>query len=227
LTVEADERIVTEKTYVGESICVEGVCLTVTSVDSKERTFTVDVAGHTLDITAFGDERGVKEGSSVNLELALPASKGNSGHEVQGHVDCTANIVAKSFDRDHLWVTLRVHCSLDPLLIAEKGYVAVDGTSLTVCNVRRTGLEQSAKASCEFQVMLVPHTQNCVTLPLKEIGASVNIEAHCIGKYIVPAVSGFLEVAEQRVRRAEAIGLAAACVSLLAMGGLLMLARRS
>ena len=213
---------------------MEGVCLTVTSVDAKKRVFTVDVAGHTLDITTLGDEeRGVKEGSSVNLELALPASQGNSGHEVQGHVDCTAKIVAKSFDRDHLWVTFRVPSSLDPLLIAEKGYVAVDGTSLTVCNVRRTGLEARgscsgltlASASCEFQVMLVPHTQKCVTLPLKEVGDSVNIEAHCIGKYIVPAVRGFFEVAEQRVRRAEAMALvaAAAAVSVLAM---LMLARR-
>ena len=144
----------------------------------------------------------------------------------QGHVDCTAVIVAKVFDRDHLWVTMRVHSSLDPLLIAEKGYVAVDGTSLTVCNVRRAGLDRGAGASCEFQVMLVPHTQNCVTLPLKEVGATVNIEAHCIGKYIVPAVRGFFADAERRVCRAEAIALAAAGVSLLAMGGLLMLSRR-
>ena len=122
--------------------------------------------------------------------------------------------------------------SLDPLLIAEKGYVSVDGTSLTVCNVRRTGLEARgscsgltlASASCEFQVMLVPHTQNCVTLPLKEVGDLVNIEAHCIGKYIIPAVRGFFEVAEQRVRRAEAMALVAvAAVSVLAM---LMLARQ-
>jgi len=95
LTVEADERIVTDKTYVGESICVEGVCLTVTSMDAQKRTFTVDVAGHTLDITTFGDEaRGVKEGSPVNLELALPPSQGNSGHEVQVRCGvCVGNCV--------------------------------------------------------------------------------------------------------------------------------------
>lgn len=179
-------KILTPRTYIGESIAVEGVCLTVTAFSLQDRWFECNVAGHTIDITTYGSEINV-EGQAVNLECAYDGSSGISGHEVQGHVDCTAKILNMRFDRDNLVLTFELPERLDNLVIL-KGYVAIDGASLTVCNV----------GPGFFEVMLVPHTQSMITLAKKKVGEPVNVEAHVIGKYIKPMVEQALLARQAR-----------------------------
>eukprot|EP00392_Amoebophrya_sp_AT5.2_P008265 g8284.t1 len=102
-TIRASSKIVSERTYVGESICVEGVCLTVVQFDVGDGTFQVQAAGHTLDVTMLGD---LEAGDRVNLERAVKVGQDVSGHEVQGHVDCAIRVLAKQQDRDNLWVAV-------------------------------------------------------------------------------------------------------------------------
>jgi len=212
LTIECSNAIINEKTYIGESICVEGVCLTVTQFQNSKiigRNFQVNVAGHTLDITSMGD---LKVGDYVNLELAAPLDGRNSGHEVQGHVDCTSKIVNKFLERDNVRYTFQLTKELQGLVVM-KGYVSISGTSLTVCEISKD----------TFGVMLVPHTQRMVTLGKKEIGEIVNVEAHCIAKHLKPIVDNHIDELYQKLRqefRQESI-LTSLAFSALAFGATL------
>jgi riboflavin synthase len=96
-----------------------------------------------------------------------------SGHNVQGHVERTVKILAKKREKDFLWVTLELPGEMRDVVI-DKGYVALDGASLTICNTTKS----------TFQVMLIAHTQQCIVLPHKEIGDHVNIEADIMGRYL-------------------------------------------
>jgi len=159
-------------TYIGASIAVMGTCLTVTTFD--DTSFTVNVAPESLRCTCLGD---LKMGSRVNLERAMKVGDRNSGHNVQGHVDEAGTILKKEFEGESLWVRIKAS-SLTLPFIVHKGYIAVDGTSLTVCEVHR-----DADGGGWFSLMLIPHTQQCIVLPSKAVGDRVNLEVDVLGKY--------------------------------------------
>jgi riboflavin synthase len=161
-------RRVLEGSAPGDSISVEGVCLTVTRM--SEHGFEVEIAPETLERTHLGE---LEIGDPVNLERSLGADGRFGGHFVQGHVDCTGRIRERRPDGNSLWLTIET--STDILrYVVPKGYVAVDGISLTVVDVGAT----------EFTFMLVPFTREHVTLSCKPVGARVNLEGDILGKYI-------------------------------------------
>lgn len=108
----------------------------------------------------------LKPGDKVNLERALKEGGRNSGHIVQGHVDCTGVLDEKHVEGDSLWI--RIKCDNETIMkqIVSKGFVALDGTSLTVCEVTEN----------TFTVMLIAHTQQHIIIPQKKIGDKINIE---------------------------------------------------
>lgn len=158
----------------GDSIAVNGVCLTVTGHD--ETSFTVDVMAETLRRSSLGS---LEPGDRVNLERAMAADGRFGGHIVQGHVDGTAVITARRpGDR---WET--VDFSLDPHLaryVVEKGSITVDGVSLTVTAVSDDG----------FSVSLIPTTLELTTLGHKGVGDVVNIEVDVLAKYVERLMPG-------------------------------------
>ena len=152
----------------GESVAVDGVCLTV--VSWKARAFTVDVSQETLSRTTLG-QRSV--GDEVNMERALRLGDRLGGHLVNGHVDGKARVMARKQRGDSLVFVFEVVAELGRYII-EKGSVAVNGVSLTVnrCD------EQS------FDVNIVPHTARVTTIGSLRVGDEVNIEVDIIGKYV-------------------------------------------
>ena len=166
LTIAA--KTVLEGARLGDSIAVNGVCLTVTAFDDAR--FTVGLAPETLKRTNLGD---LGEGDAVNLERSLLPTTRLGGHFVQGHVDATGVIKAFRPDNDALWLTVET----DPALmryIVTKGYIAIDGTSLTVVD---TGPDW-------FNVTLINYTQQKIILPRKKPGDRVNLEVDILAKYI-------------------------------------------
>ena len=152
----------------GESVAVDGVCLTV--VSWQARAFTLDVSQETLSRTTLG-QRSV--GDEVNLERALRLGDRLGGHLVNGHVDGKARVMARKQRGDSLVFVFEVAAELGRYII-EKGSVAVNGVSLTVnrCD------EQS------FDVNIVPHTARVTTIGSLRVGDEVNIEVDIIGKYV-------------------------------------------
>lgn len=152
----------------GESVAVNGVCLTVAKCD--ESRFTADVLGETESRTTL---KSVLPGDKVNLERALRAGEPLGGHIVQGHVDCTGCIVARTpKGRDF---QLRIRCGR--VLAAqsvEKGSIAVDGTSLTI----------SAIGDDWLAVDVIPTTARETTLGIRKVGDKVNLEGDVLGKYV-------------------------------------------
>ncbi|KAJ7610780.1 hypothetical protein FB45DRAFT_844157 [Roridomyces roridus] len=173
---------------IGDSIAVNGACLTVTSFHKTEQGgwFTVWLANETLERTDLGER---KVGDQVNLERAMGAHVRFGGHFVQAHVDTTATVVERVADGDSLRLTFEfappteARPSLLPYLIP-KGYVTIDGASLTL-----TGVDDTTR---RFSIMLVQHTQEKITLAKKPIGATVNIEADMVGKYVEKSVKAAL-----------------------------------
>ena len=164
--------------YIGCSIAVNGVCLTATRIDTERREFTVGLAPETLRRSNLGM---LSPGSDVNIERALKADSRNSGHFVQGHVDCTAPIIEKYFEGDSLWMRVQVPHRLINYIVP-KGFISVDGTSLTVCDV------DNSKST--FTFMLISHTQQCVIIPRKEVGDQVNIEVDVLAKMVSQSLDG-------------------------------------
>ncbi|MDO7786058.1 riboflavin synthase [Desulforamulus aquiferis] len=160
-TVLSDVRI-------GDSIAVNGVCLTVTTFG--EGVFTADVMAETLAKTNL---RELRPGSKVNLERALRMGDRLGGHMVSGHVDGVGSIVGLERHDIATIVTLQAPEQVMRYII-KKGSVAIDGTSLTVVD-----FEQD-----KFQVSLIPHTAQATVLGSKKIGESVNLESDVLGKYI-------------------------------------------
>jgi riboflavin synthase len=152
----------------GDSIAVNGVCLTVTAFDDKS--FTLGLAPETLARTNLGE---LVAGDAVNLERALLPTTRLGGHFVQGHVDTTGTIAAFRPDRDALWLTVKTDAALMRYIVT-KGYIAIDGTSLTVVD---TGADW-------FNVTLVDYTQAKIILPRKKPGERVNLEVDILAKYI-------------------------------------------
>jgi riboflavin synthase len=152
----------------GDSIAVNGVCLTVTQ--TRDSVFTADVMAETLKRSSLGV---LRRGERVNLERAATLGSRLGGHLVQGHVDGVGTILAR--EPGHQWTAVRF--SLPPPLsryVAEKGSITVDGVSLTVMEV---GAE-------EFSVGLIPTTLAMTTLGHKEVGDPVNLEVDVIAKYV-------------------------------------------
>ncbi|WP_459910790.1 riboflavin synthase [Desulfotomaculum defluvii] len=165
---------VLENTRIGDSIAVNGVCLTVTTMG--EGTFTADVMAETLSKTNLRD---LRSGSPVNLERALRLGDRLGGHMVSGHVDGVGIIVGKEkFDIATI-VTIQAPPQVMKYII-KKGSVAIDGTSLTVVDFEGD----------KFQVSLIPHTAQATVLGSKKVGNSVNLESDIIGKYIERLLQG-------------------------------------
>jgi riboflavin synthase len=198
--------------YIGCSIAVNGTCLTATALHADS--FEVNCAPETLRRTDLGD---LSVGSLVNLERSMAGSDRNSGHIVQGHVDEAGTILKFTPEGDSLWVRISLSDDLLPFVVP-KGYIAVDGTSLTVCEVN-----QREKW---FNLMLIAHTQKCIVVPKKKVGERVNLEADCMGKYAAAAVGGLRErvdylegrLAMARTMAGASLALAAACAAILARG---------
>jgi len=177
LTVNAN--VAMGDSYIGCSISVNGVCLTATSLDESK--FTVGLAPETLRRTNLGK---LGKGSKVNLERALRADGRNSGHFVQGHVDCTGKILKKWNEGDSLWVRVQVDQDFIKYIVP-KGFICIDGTSLTVCEV------DYSEDNSWFTFMLIAHTQQAVIIPSKEEGDLLNIEVDVLAKMVESSVAGF------------------------------------
>ena len=170
-----------EDTKIGDSIAVNGVCLTVTS--KKSNLFTADVMAETLRRSNLGS---LIPQSKVNLERAMPANGRFGGHIVSGHIDGTGTIVETKPEGNAVWI--KINCS-DNLLkyIIHKGSITIDGISLTVAKV----------TDSDFSVSIIPHTAANTTLLQKKSGDVVNLENDVVGKYIEKLLS-FQKTDEQK-----------------------------
>lgn len=166
VSVAADFSL--EGTRIGDSISVNGVCLT--AVRLGERRFSADVSPETLARSTFGRAR---IGERVNLERALRLSDRLDGHLVSGHVDGCGKIAGRSRDANAIRIDVEVPAALTRYMI-EKGSVAVDGVSLTI----------NSCATDRFQVSIIPHTARMTTVGIKTVGSEVHIETDLIGKYV-------------------------------------------
>ncbi len=167
-TLSVDCSTVLDGTILGDSIAVNGVCLTVTALDATG--FVTGLAPETRNRTAL---ESLKKGSPVNLERSVTPSTRMGGHFVQGHVDGTGSIREFRKDEDALWVTIAAPAELMRYVVV-KGYITLDGTSLTVVGV----------GDDWFSVTLVAYTQAHIVLPSKSVGDLINIEVDVLGKYV-------------------------------------------
>lgn len=166
--LEIDAGPVVEGVSIGDSVAVDGICLTVTAIEGGHLGF--DAIQETLDRTSLGS---FEQGSRVNLERAMRADGRLDGHIVQGHVDGTGTVEA--FERRGDDVRFVVSCGPEVSeFLVEKGSVTIDGVSLTVVGVQESG----------FDVALIPHTLEVTTLGEKQTGDQVNLEADVLGKYV-------------------------------------------
>ncbi|MEI6561422.1 MAG: riboflavin synthase [Verrucomicrobiota bacterium] len=166
LTLEA--AVVLEGTHAGDSIAVNGCCLTITAMEGNRLSF--DLLAETLDKTNLGDQ---KPGSVANLERALAANGRLGGHFVQGHVDTTARILAlEPHGQDH-----RMEIELPPAFaryVAYKGSIGINGISLTAAEVREASVV----------IWLIPHTMEVTNLHTLKAGDRVNVEFDMLAKYL-------------------------------------------
>jgi len=152
----------------GESISVNGVCLT--AIDIRDDGFDTDVSVETLSTSALGD---LPEGAEVNLEPSVAMGERLGGHLVTGHIDCVGQI--RGLDRDARSVRLRVEVSTEFCrYIARKGSITVDGVSLTV---------NAVSENC-FEVNIIPHTAEVTIISSYKVGTKVNIEIDLIARYL-------------------------------------------
>jgi riboflavin synthase len=159
---------VLEDTRTGDSIAVNGVCLTVTTLSNTS--LTVGLAPETRARTNLTY---LRLGSQVNLERAITLTTRMGGHFVQGHIDETGHVIGKRTDEDALWITIGATPSLLRYVVP-KGCIALDGTSLTVVSVGQDW----------FDVTIIAYTQQHTILPQQSPGYSVNIEVDILGKYV-------------------------------------------
>ncbi|KDO31237.1 riboflavin synthase [Saprolegnia parasitica CBS 223.65] len=205
-------KVAFEGAYIGCSIAINGTCLTVTAMDEAAGHLSFGVAPESLRKTNL---KNLKAGDKVNVERAMGAHDRNSGHFVQGHVDGTGDILEMTREGESLWVKIKVDRALLSYIIP-KGFIAIDGTSLTVCEVDTV--------AGWFNVMLITHTQASITLPTKKIGDPVNLEGDVMGKYAAKSTGALLdrletlEQAQTKSLLAAAIigGAIGACVALIA-----------
>jgi riboflavin synthase len=156
------------RTAIGDSICVQGCCVTAVTLDSQ--VFAADLSRETLAVTTLG---ALAVGTAVNLEPALRAGDALGGHLVSGHVDGVATVISEATDARSTRVVIEVPAAL-ARYIARKGSVAVDGVSLTVNEV----------AGARFGVNLIPHTREHTTLGGLAAGTRVNLEIDPVARYV-------------------------------------------
>lgn len=159
---------VLEGVMLGDSICTNGVCLTVTSF-GKSR-FSVDVMAETMRRSNL---RNVSPGEEVNLERALSLGDRLGGHMVSGHIDGMGTIENFEQEDNAVWITIAASLEILKYLV-QKGSIAIDGVSLTVAYIDDT----------VFKVSIIPHTKDATTLLRKKVGDEVNLECDMVGKYI-------------------------------------------
>jgi riboflavin synthase len=189
--IHVRSSVVTQDARVGDSICVNGVCLTVTGLIAARSApagtappqpspaplgFTADVMGETLRHSSL---KSVAPGTKVNLERSVRLEDRLGGHLVQGHTDGTASIIGRDPQEDWEVVRISLPASLARYIV-HKGSVAVDGISLTV----------SAIDADWFEVSLIPETLKRTTLGTKQPGAEVNLEVDVIAKYVEKLIGG-------------------------------------
>ncbi len=177
-TIGAGRRLIIEEPsfdpVIGESIAVNGVCLTVVSFGGGQ--FVFEVGPETLLKSNLGE---LQEGDRVNLERSLRVGARLGGHFVQGHVDGIGKIDSRTRNGD--WEDVWFQCPSElTRLMVPKGSIAVDGISLTLVNVGKD----------RFSVMLIPHTQAVTTLGLKKVGDNVNLECDMLAKHVAKLVGG-------------------------------------
>lgn len=164
-----------EDMHVGDSICTNGVCLTVTTFD--DGSYTADVMPETMNRTNFKD---LRINDLVNCERAMPANGRFGGHIVSGHIDGTG--VISKMSRDDKAIRIKIETRPEILnYIVEKGSITIDGISLTVTEV----------SNWDFGVSIIEHTQDATTLTKKKVGETVNLENDIVGKYIEKFVGSF------------------------------------
>jgi riboflavin synthase len=168
---------VLDGTALGDSISVNGVCLTVVELGKNE--FSADVAVETLRVTNLGE---LKAGARVNLERALQLSARIGGHLVSGHVDAVGRLREKR-DEGNGWRIFFDAPETVLRYVIKKGSIAIDGVSLTVADVDRAG----------FSIAMIPHTARLTTLGFKTNGDTVNLESDIIGKYVERLLPGRTE----------------------------------
>lgn len=166
LSIQASK--VLEGTQIGDSIAVNGICLTVTTI--RGQVFTADVMAETLRRSSLGK---LTKGSKVNLERAMAADGRFGGHIVSGHIDGTGVIASMKREENAVWVEITTPYELLRYIV-EKGSIAIDGISLTV----------AALTDSSFSVSLIPHTGQETTLLSKKPGDLVNLENDIVGKYV-------------------------------------------
>ena len=166
ITIKAKK--VLEGTQLGDSIAVNGTCLTVTPINSDG--FSADVMAETVKRTSLSQ---VGKGDLVNLERAMILNGRFGGHIVSGHIDGTGTITKYTKEENAIWVTIKAPDEILDLIV-EKGSICIDGISLTVATV----------SDQDFQVSIIPHTAKETTLIHKKVGSLVNLENDIVGKYI-------------------------------------------
>ncbi|HFQ4893966.1 TPA: riboflavin synthase [Streptococcus pneumoniae] len=154
--------------HLGDSIAVNGICLTVTHFNHQF--FTVDVMNETWSRTALTL---LKHGSEVNLERALSVNGRLGGHVVTGHIDGTGKISSIKKDDNAVWYQINTQKEILDLIV-EKGSITIDGISLTVAKVSKVN----------FSVSVIPHTLEQTILKSKQVGSTVNLENDILGKYV-------------------------------------------
>lgn len=162
------KKILDKTTIVGDSIATNGVCLTVTNINSNS--FEVDVMAETLRRSNLGE---LTIGSNVNLERALSLQKRLGGHIVTGHIDGVGIIKSFSKEDNAIWVTVKANSDILKYVVL-KGSITIEGISLTVAYVD----------DFVFKVSIIPHTAKETILLNKKIGDKVNLECDLIGKYV-------------------------------------------
>ena len=167
-TLTIQGRVIFEDLCVGESVAVNGVCLTASGLSSN--TFQADVMHETLNRSSLGK---LRPGDSVNLERAMPANGRFGGHIVSGHIDGVGTVKAIGKDDNAIWYTIAAEKSILRYVV-EKGSIAVDGISLTV----------AAVTASDFSLSAIPHTVKSTILSHKKAGDAVNLENDLVGKYI-------------------------------------------
>lgn len=178
---------VLDKTILGDSICTNGVCLTVTNISGN--IFEVDVMSETFRRSNIGQ---LSIGSKVNLERALTLETRLGGHIVSGHIDGIGEIISLIKDDNATWVSIKASSDILKYIV-EKGSIAIDGISLTVAYIDNE----------MFKVSIIPHTSQETILLNKKTGETVNIECDVIGKYVEKFLG--LEI-KNRVVKKESIG---------------------
>lgn len=183
LTIQAKK--VLEDVHIGDSIAVNGVCLTATTFTKDS--YTADVMNETLQRSSLGS---LTVGSKVNLERAMPLGGRFGGHIVSGHIDGTGTIQKIEKDDNAIWYTIAADKHLMRYII-EKGSIAIDGISLTVAK----------RNEKEFAISMIPHTAQQTVLSQKKVGDTVNLENDIVGKYIEQFLQPQQSFAERQIKK--------------------------